>query len=66
MRDDADPAEPADVLDRGPRLAAQRIRGRGRAEGDVVAAPGADLDRVEHQHAVDVGGRIGGRAFASP
>ena len=59
MRGDAEPAEPADVLDDVARLAAERIRRGRHVERDVVAAVGADLDAVEAQDAGAIGRRIG-------
>ena len=59
MRGDAEAAETVNVL--GNRLAgtAQGIRRTRHVERHIVPIVGADLHGVEHQHAIDVLGRIG-------
>ena len=66
MRDDAEAAEPLDVLDDVARLPAERIRRGRHVEREVVAAGGADLDAVEAQHARAIRRRIGRRGSPSP
>ncbi len=59
MRRDPEAAEPVDVLDNRVRGAAERVRGPRHVERDVVPLVGADLHRVQDEHAIDVLGRVG-------
>ena len=56
---DAEPAETMHVFEHVPRLAGQAIRRLRNSQGDQVAVVGADLHRVDEQHAVHVARRIG-------
>ena len=58
MRGDTEPTEPVHVLDHVACLTGKAVGSARHAERDVVPGRGADLDAVEHQHAVDVAGRI--------
>ncbi len=57
VRHDRHAAKPQHVLDHRRRFPTERIRSGRHVERHQVAAVGADLDGVDAEHAVDVGGR---------
>ena len=54
MCDDAEAAEPGNVLDDAGTVSSEWVRGRCRPNGDVMPPISADLDSVDAQHATEV------------